>query len=339
MGRHYTQISLEERCAIARLHEDGQSLRQIAAALDRSASTISRELNRNAGNTVGYRPAYAEQQAKARRWTGSRLERDAVLRAAVLDRLAKGWSPEQVAGRLARESGRKLVSHETIYRFLYAQIRRTKDYRWRLYLPRAKSKRGWRGRRGGSPARFIQDRAPLAQRPAAAADRAEPGHWEADLMLFARYGQAILAAHERSSRLVVLTRQPNKAAAPTAQNLIAWLKPLPKRLRQTISFDNGTEFALHTRLRNQIGIRTFFCDTHSPWQKGGIENAIGRLRRTLPRKTDLATLDPNTLDNLVAAYNNTPRKCLGFKTPAEAFLSYLQPLHFKCESTFPLARE
>ncbi len=338
---------MEERCQIAQLRAAGQSIRQIAAAVDRPPSTISRELKRNSGAQIGYKPAYAQQQARARRWTGSRLERDAELRTLVLDCLARGWSPEQVAGRLARQRAEPGISHagishagishESIYRFIYAQIRRTNDGSWRRYLPRAKFKRGRRGRKGGSPASFIQHRVSIAQRPDSAQHRRSPGHWEADLMLFASYGQAILVAHERKSRILLLAKQPSKAAQPTAQQLLAWLQPLPDTLRQTITFDNGTEFALHHQLNTQLGMPTFFCDTHSPWQKGGIENAIGRMRRPLPRKTDLATLDPDTLDAYAAAYNLTPRKCLGFQTPAEAFLSQL--LHFKCESIFPLSRE
>ena len=228
-----------------------------------------------------------------------------------------------------------MISHESIYRFIYAQLVRTKDYRWRRYLPRGKSKRGWRGRRGGSPVIFIQDRIPIAQRPPAAADRASPGHWEADLILFAKYGQAVLALHERSSRLTTMVRQPSKAAAPVSAALADLLAALPSQLRRTITFDNGTEFAFHHRLRDRIDILTFFCDPHAPWQKGGIENAIGRLRRALPRKTDLATLHPNQIRDIAGRYNHTPRKCLDFRTPAEVFL---QLLHFECESTCPLAR-
>ena len=205
----YRQLSIEERCEIARLHEAGFSLRKIAAALDRQPSTVSRELKRNRGSQVGYRPAYAQAQAEARRWSGSRLERDDDLRETVLDRLADGWSPEQVAGRLAREAGRRVISHETIYRFVHAQMKRTNDVAWRRYLPRGKLKRGWRN-------------------------------------------------------------------------------------------------------------------------KGGVENAIGRLRRDIPRKTNLDALPKKALDTILWRYNNTPRKCLGFQTPAETFL---QPLHFKCEST------
>jgi len=331
MAQHYTHLVLEDRCSIARLHEGGQSVRQIAAALDRSPSTISRELMRNHGTTVGYQPSYAQEQAAARRWTGSRLERDTALRTIVLGCLQRGWSPEQVAGWLRTTKAATTISHETIYRFIYAQLRRTGDGAWRHYLPRAKFKRGWRGQPGGSPASFIQDRISISQRPKAARSRKTPGHWEADLMLFRIYGQAILAAHERKSRLLLLAKQPSKAAQPTVRQLIAWLKPLDRRLRQTLTFDNGTEFAHHHKLNKQLGVRTFFCDTHSPWQKGGIENAIGRMRRPLPRKTDLAKLNPQTLNACVAAYNNTPRKCLGFKSPAQAFLSQL--LHFECEST------
>jgi IS30 family transposase len=336
MGRGYTQLTLEERCEISSLQADGRSIRQIAAAVDRAPSTIAREVKRNSGRLVGYKPSYAHEQARARRWSGSRLERQAPLRRLVLDRLARGWSPEQVAGRLARQAGRPCISHESIYRFIYAQLARTNDYSWRLYLPRGKSKRGLRGRRGGSPASFISGRIPIALRPEAAADRANPGHWEADLMLFARYGQAILTVHERHSRLLVATRPANKTADLIATHLITLFQDLPPQVRQTVTFDNGTEFARHYHL-NQLAMATFFCEPHAPWQKGGIENAIGRMRRLIPRKTDLATLSNEHFLSLIRAYNNTPRKCLDYQTPAEAFSKHL--LHFECESTFPLSRE
>jgi transposase, IS30 family len=334
MGRGYEQLSLEERCSIARLQAEGRSIRQIAAALDRTPSTISREVRRNRGREVGYKPGYAQDQAKARRWVGCRLDREPDLRDAVLERLAKGWSPEQVAGRLAREAGRSVISYESIYRFIYAQIARTKDYRWRHYLPRAKSRRGFRGRRGGSTARLIEGRVSVAERPSAAADRTRAGHWEADTVLFARYGQAALAILERRTRIILVTRPRDRTAERVARHLIRLLAPMPSQLRQTVTFDNGSEFAAHGRLR-ELAINTYFCDPYSPWQKGGVENAIGRLRRLLPRKTDLARVPDKQFKALVSAYNNTPRKCLDFKTPAEAFS---EVLHFECESTSPLSR-
>lgn len=337
MGQRYTQITIEERCEISRLRFSGCSIRQTASALDRSPSTVAREIKRN-NSRKGYQPVYADQQSRARRWSGSKLDRDSILRETVLSRLAQGWSPEQVAGRLARDSGVKVISHETIYRFIYAQIARTNNYAWRRYLPRGKSKRGWRGRRGGSPASFIAHRRPLSERPDEVNDRQTPGHWEADLMLFSTYGQAILTLHERYSRLLIAVRPPNKAAKLIAKAMADILAQLPPHWRKTITFDNGTEFAHHYNL-HKLNIQTFFCDTYSPWQKGGIENAIGRMRRTLPRKTDLATLTTDRFIKLVRAYNNTPRKCLDFRTPAELFWDKNKPLHFKCESTFPPARE
>jgi IS30 family transposase len=330
MGQYYDHFTRQERSEIARLRQAGRSIRQIAADLDRSASSISRELKRNHGAQVGYKADYAQQQARARRWTGSRLQRNAELRSLVLDRLKLGWSPEQIAGWLNRQKAATTISHESIYRFIYAQIRRTNDGAWRNYLPRARYKRGWRGRRA-SPASLIKDRISITLRPQAVEHRRTFGHWEGDLMLFAAPGQAILVGLERKSRVVLLAKQPSKASQPAVGKLAAWFRPLDRRLRKTITLDNGTEFAQHFVLTDELAIRTFFCDPHSPWQKGAIENAIGRLRRSLPRKTNLNTIDDVLLSAYVAAYNNTPRKCLGFKSPAQVFLA--QVLHFKCEST------
>jgi IS30 family transposase len=334
MGRSYDQLSLDDRCEIARLQANGRSVRQIAAALDRSPSTVSRELKRNSGRQVGYKPTYAQEQTRARRWKGSRLEREAALRETVLKRLAQGWSPEQIAGRLALETGRRVISYESIYRFIYTQIARHKDYRWRRYLPRGKSKRGCRGRKGGSSASFIEARVPLSERPPDAADRKTPGHWEADLMLFSKYGQAALTVQERQSRLIVVTRPSDRKADRIVRHLGAIFAQLPPRLRRSVTFDNGTEFARHRKL-HRLAMATYFCDPYAPWQKGGVENAIGRMRRFIPRKTDLATVSAAKLNTLVAAYNNTPRKCLDWRTPAEAFSRLL---HFECESTSPLSR-
>jgi IS30 family transposase len=228
MGRNYQQLSLEDRCEIARLSADGSSIRQIAAALDRSPSTISRELNRNQGAQVGYRPSYADQQTRARRWKGSRLERNESLRAAVIERLASGWSPEQIAGRLEREQARKVISYESIYRFVYAQLARTRDYRWRRYLPRGKSKRGCRGRKGAGSPSFIEGRVSLAKRPIEVSDRKTYGHWEADLMMFSKYGQAILTVHERKSRLLLAIRLTSKVAHGVARHLVNLFGAMPQ---------------------------------------------------------------------------------------------------------------
>jgi IS30 family transposase len=334
MGSSYGQLSYEERCEIAELHRAGRSIRQIAAALDRQPSTVSRELKRNTGSGAKagpYRPAYAEKQAAARRWSGARLERNAELRKKVLGLLDQGWSPEQVVGRLKREAGRTVIGCETIYRFIYAQLRRTNDGRWRLYLPQAKCRRGRRRKKSSGSALSIKERRPIAQRPPEASDRVQPGHWEADFMLFARYGQQILLLHERTSRFTALVRTSTRKAKSTAKAISRLLAALPEPMKRSLTFDNGTEFAQHYTL----SLPTFFCDTRAPWQKGGVENAVGRFRRFLPRRTNLDQLKASDIRRIAQAYNHTPRKSLDFRTPAEVFS---QVLHFERESTSPLSR-
>ena len=330
MGQKYRHLSVEERCSIAGWHASGQSHTEIAAALDRSPSSIWRELKRNSGIKIGYKPGYADEQAKARRWRGSRLQRQPDLQKYVLDRLAMGWSPQQIAGRLALDDPSRSLSHESIYRFIYAEKKRTDDGAWRHYLPRAKSKRGRRTRRSASPVHTIQHRVSIDKRPYYIKTRIQPGHWEADLMLFKTYSQNILVIHERTSRFTIFLHQANKAAATALASLNAFFAQLPPQLCRTITFDNGNEFALHHQLATARNLKTYFCAPHSPWQKGGVENAIGRMRRMLPTKTNLDQLAPADFLARAQVYNHTPRKCLDFKTPAEVFSKIL--LHFKCDS-------
>ena len=323
MGEHYGQLSLEERIEIYRLHAGGKSLRSIGFVLGRSASTISRELTRNGLATKvwpgGYEPVRADDLARRRRRWDKRfkLARQPDLRNLVRDRLAMGVSPEQIAGRLTREHGRTVISHESIYRYVYHRSA-NKDY-WHRLLPRAKSRRGRLGIQGGNLARLIKHRKPLAQRPHEADDRRQGGHWEADFMLFSRPGQCALVLLERTSRIAQLVRTPDRKAPTTVQHLSDMLASVPSQLRRTIAFDNGPEFALHYQLAEHTGIATYFCDAHAPWQKGAIENAIGRIRRMLPRKTNLEQLVPENFQSIIALYNDTPRKCLDFQTPREAY--------------------
>jgi transposase, IS30 family len=320
MGQCYGQLSLKERVEIYRLHADGKSQNEIASALDRAPSTISRELRRNSRPTKvwpgGYEPLRAQQLAERRRqWDGRfKLARQTDLRNSVGKSLAMGHSPEQIAGRLARQHGRVIISHESIYRFIYHRAAQ-KDSWYRL-LPRHKRARG-RHRR--SSANSIKQRRSITERPAEAEGREVPGHWEADFMLFARCGQGVLVLHERQTRFSMVRQPVDRKAVRTARTIARQLDKLPQAMRKTISFDNGNEFAEHHRLHKTLGVETFFCDPHSPWQKGGVENSIGRLRRSLPRKTDLNFITAADLQRHVQRLNDTPRKCLDFQTPAEAF--------------------
>ena len=337
MGTNYKQLSLRERIEIELLDRAGHSMRQIAANLGRAASTICRELARNAKTTKQWNGKYEGERAhglalRRRVWDARhKLSRQPDLAKLVYKRLAMGWSPEQIAGRLVIENADMLISHESIYRYIYHRSAQ-RDY-WHRLLARKKHRRGLIRRGGISPVRFIKHRKTLDERPVSAQNREQAGHWETDLMLFSKYGKTILCTHERHSRVILATCQPNKKAQTVVDALIQKLAGLPKKLRRTMTFDNGTEFAFHHLLHKPLDIQTFFCDPHAPWQKGGVENAIGRLRRALPRKTDLNTISQQKLDQVIMAYNNTPRKCLGFQTPAEVFSKLLNPLHFKHEST------
>lgn len=350
MGTSYTQLSAEERIEIGHLRAAGHSLAFIGSKLGRSASSISRELRRNAKPTKkyagGYEPLRAHELAlRRRRWDARfKLAREHALRHYVGECLAMGCSPEQISGRLALENANSsaapelaglCISHEAIYRYIYHRSGQ-KDY-WHRLLPRAKARRG-RFQRKRGPSELIAGRVSVREREAKANAREVFGHWEGDLMLFSTYGQALLVAHERRSRACFLRKQPNKTAALVHHSLRQLFAPLPKWARRSIAFDNGSEFSQHQRLNVELDMSTYFCDQHSPWQKGGIENAIGRARRDLPRKCDLSTLTQAQLDLIAQKYNNTPRKCLGYRTPAEVFLQQLQALHFNRERTSPPAR-
>jgi len=320
----YGQLGLKERIEIYRLHADGKSRRMIARTLNRSASTVSRELRRNSKPSHqwpgGYDPQRAQQlmQRRHARGRAHKLERNLRLRQQVLDRLAMGWSPEQIAGRLAKGQPRPPVSYESIYRYIYWRSWSFNETLHRL-LPRQKYRRGKRRSHRRWSKRAILQRVSIHDRPSLVDRRTHSGHWEADLMSFSKQGQFLLVAHERKSRWTLLVRQNFKSAQSVADNLSRVLRRLPLRTCRSITFDNGVEFSKHYLLHRKHGIQTWFCDTHSPWQKGGIENAIGRFRRGLPRKTDLDGLQKHSLLEFVDRYNNTPRKCLGFKTPNEVF--------------------
>jgi len=323
MGTHYSQLSLDERMEIFHLLRTGHSYRAIADAIGRSVSTISREVARNAKPIKqfegGYLATRAHQLAlRRRRWDARfKMQRQPALRAYVRDRLAMGWSLEQIAGRLALDDAPMRISYESIYRYVYHRTAQ-KDW-WHRLLPQAKSRRGRMKRGGLGSVDYIKARRTLDERPRQAEGRKQPGHWEADLMSFAKYGQYVLVLHERVSRIIRIVRLANKTAAHVAARIARTLKTLPDGLRRTITFDNGTEFSHHYKLHSQLGVETFFCDVRAPWQKGGVENAIGRMRRPLPRKPDLATVPDVRIRQIAEAYNNTPRKCLNWETPNETF--------------------
>jgi IS30 family transposase len=315
-----THLRLEERERLAVLKAEGLSLRTIASRLGRAASTVSRELRRNALPRGGYLPVHAEGCYLERRQRPAVLERDAKLGRFVRERLLEGWTPEQIAGWLERgeERGLRPVSTETIYAFVHRAGQKAEKL-WRL-LPRGRAKRG--RRRARRPRSTIAGRASIHDRPEAVEGRREAGHWEGDLLI-CRRTRPVLVLKERKTRFVLAARLAGKSAAETVAVMMAVFRRLDPRLRVSITFDNDTAFARHGLLASACSMATWFCDAYASWQKGAVENANGRLRRDLPRDLDLDALGDAELQEIVLTHNLTPRKCLGFLTPVQALLGEL----------------
>jgi transposase, IS30 family len=315
-----THRRLEERERLAASRAEGLSLRAIAARLGRAASTVSRELRRNALPKGGDLPVHAEGCYLERRQRPAGLERDERLGRFVRERLLEGWTPEQIAGWLKRgeERGLRPVSFETIYAFIHRAGQKAERL-WRL-LPRGRAKRG--RRRARQPRNVIAERRSIHDRPEGVEGRQEAGHWEGDLLI-CRRTRPVLVLKERKTRFVLAARLAGKSAAETVAIMMAVFRRLDPRLRSSVTFDNDTAFARHGLLASACPMATWFCDAYASWQKGAVENANGRLRRDLPRDLNLDLLTEAELQEIVLSHNLTPRKCLGFLTPVQALLGEL----------------
>ena len=316
----YNHLTAEERDRLAALMADGLSLRAIARALGRAASTLSREIGRNALDSGAYRPHVADGAYMLRRQRAAVLETDAKLAAYVTDRLAEGWTPEQIAGRLRLgiEPGLRAVCTETIYGWIYRAGRKTERL-WR-FLTRHHARR--RKRDGRTSRDTIAEKVHISQRSDDADARRTAGHWEADLVICKR-SRPVLVLHERKTRITLMSRLAGKTAAETIAAMTAAFRRLDPKMRGSVTFDNDTCFARHMLLRGMLSATTYFCDAYASWQKGGVENANGRIRRWLPRGTDLDEIDEAEIQEIAMTINLTPRKCLGYRSPVEAFLSEL----------------
>jgi IS30 family transposase len=315
----YVHLTAGERDEIASMRAAGCSCRAIARYLQRAPSTICRELTRFLGPQEPWRPDRAEAGYRWRRRRAAVLETDQRLAAYVHARLVEGWSPEQIAGRLklGLEPGLRAVCAETIYAWIYRAGQKARKL-WNL-LPRRRARR--RPRSGRRWREIITGKVPVSQRSAAGDARAELGHWEADLLMCRK--RPLLVVHERKTRLTLISRLAHKGAEATALALLTLLRPLDARLRASVSFDNDSCFARHAWLRAWLSATTYFCDTYASWQKGGVENTNGRLRRWLPHGCNLDLVPDAELDEIVLSLNLTPRKCLDYLTPIEAVMKEL----------------
>jgi transposase, IS30 family len=274
---------------------------------------LVREIKRNETGPF-YRPHSAHAEAVQRQTQSHRRFkrlRNPFLRGPVERMLKRGWSPEIVAGRLKRDHGQSIVSYETIYRWIYAEAPYLIGQLVRQHPKRFRRRRRWLGQ-------WIPGRISIHERPAGAATRQEPGHWETDLVLGP--GRAALqVAVERQTRLTRLTSIPAKTAQAAYQGLHRLLAPLPPSLRRSITYDNGSENALHQDLNRALGTQSYFCAPYHSWEKGTVEQTNGLIRRLLPKRTNFDTLSPRQIQAVEHWLNHRPRKCLQFQSPAQAY--------------------
>jgi transposase, IS30 family len=339
MGWVYCQLGMAERRELFRMVDAGLAVVTMAARLGRHRSTIYRELRRNrveeehidrrhrpreGTRFPGYFPVTADGLARQRRQRGRKLLRSPLLVRHVVGKLRFGWSPQQIAGRMALAGGER-VSHETIYQYVYGPEGRATA----LHLCLAQRRRLRRRKSGRRPRKSpIPVERSIAYRPEDVAARKVFGHWESDLLMFAKdLGKGnVTTLLERKARYVVLLPNRDRRSAAVIGGIASIFGALPAPARQTITFDRGKEFAAYPALAQELAVTSYFCDPHSPWQKGAVENGNGRLRRFLPPETDPASLSAVYLQHLADRLNETPRRCLAYRTPQEVFLEHVTAL-------------
>ena len=332
--QRYKQLDYRQRETIALGRQQGLSIRAIARMLNRAASTISRELRRNQPGPH-YSCQYAQQRRDRRRRqsvAAPKLVAGGALFDIIVARLRRRWSPRQIAAYLAKlhPSGSAMrVSHETIYNVIYAQPRGELKRELIACLRMARAKR-WPRSRGEDRRGKLSDLLSIHVRPPEVADRQFPGHWEGDLIKGAGNLSAVGTLVERTTRLLMLVRLPHPQPATAAHVLQAFtdkLNSIAQPMRQTLTYDRGKEMARHQELTANTGVRVYFCDPHSPWQRGTNENTNGLVRQYLPKGTDLSGFSQNELDAIADEMNGRPRQTLDWATPFEVYSGWLARLN------------
>jgi IS30 family transposase len=315
------RLSFEERERIMVGIAAGESDAQIARALGRARSTVGREIVRSCRRRCEYRALNAERRAdrRARRPKARKLERCPRLLEAVQAGLVAGWSPEQIAARLEVDHPDDVemrISAETIYQSVFVQARGELRRQLEGDLRSGRTRRRQRGRPGEG--RRLVDMILISERPAEVEDRAVPGHWEGDLLMGANNQSAIATLVERHTRFVMLAGlEHGHGTERVIDAIIERIGTVPAHLARSLTWDQGRELAAHKRFSEQTGMQVYFCDPHSPWQRGSNENTNGLLRQYLPKGSDLAARSQVELDQIADRLNGRPRKTLGWMTPAE----------------------
>ena len=327
----YQQLSYVERLEILSGRREGFSLRAIARRLKRDPATVSRELRRNASPfNDRYDPCGAFFGALARRSHARcgrrKLRPGTALFTSVAAHLREGWSPLQIAGRLRcmePDDRRQRVSHESIYLALYALPRGELRRDLLACLRQGHQKRRPRSR-GANRRGFVPDELKIAERPEEIAERLIPGHWEGDFIKGAHNRSAVGTLVERTSRLVMIARMESLDATAAQKGFESLFRQVPEAMRKTLTYDRGTEMARHAELTRNTGVKVYFADPYSPWQRASNENMNGLIRQYLPKGTDLSVYSQDDLDGIAYRLNSRPRKILDFRTPYEVYHELLQ---------------
>jgi IS30 family transposase len=326
----YHRISFFEREEISRQVASGSSLRTIATILNRSPSSISREIRQSGVVELKYyRAIFAQQDSNKARHKlrkNRKLANNALLRKFVLSHLTKNWSPEQIAKRLIvlyPDDMSMRVSHETIYSYIYVLPRGTFRRRLISYLRRnhkyRRQKNGKRGKTGG-----IQDYFSIEERPKEVSDRTIPGHWEGDLMVGQRNASAIGTLVERTTRMAFIVKLKNQDASTIRKAFGEEFRSLPQGLKRTLTYDQGGEMSQHKLFTKETRITVYFAHPHSPWERGTNENTNSLLRQYFPKGTDFSKISRTRLKVVQDELNDRPRKTLGWHTPHEKFSALLR---------------
>jgi IS30 family transposase len=316
-----SRLSLEDRVEIRSGLDRGLSYRAIGELIGFDKSTVCRELQRNGGKDA-YRPVAAHRAAheRAKRPKPTKLSCSAKLRDAVVEKLECFWSPRQIARWMRAEFGddpSMQISHETIYKSLYVQGRGELRRELARCLRSGRAKRATQNRRPAKPGR-IPDMVMISERPAEIEDRAIPGHWEGDLILGKDGKSAVGTLVERHTRFVMLLHLARDRTAETVRLAMQQkIATLPDALCRSITWDQGSEMAQHAKFTVETGVPVYFCDPHSPWQRGSNENTNGLLRQYMPKGTDLSQHTPDDLDRIADSLNTRPRETLNWQTPTK----------------------
>lgn len=330
--KKYNHLNREDRHVFYAYLKEDLSFRGIEKRMKRKASGLCREIKEYSknGTRAGYDPDYAHLKSEFRKWDANRRKplKSREVMEYVLEKLNKKWSPDQISKTIILDhphDSAMRISYETIYQFINSEEAKELGLEKNLRRGKLRKKKKKRNIPIDPKKQAIPERISIHERPGIVGKKRRFGDWESDLMEGNRKSKVVLSVQkELKSQSVLLTKLKDKSSDETRKDIIRKFKSLPKTLRRTITFDNGRENTQHTKLTKKLGIKTYFCDPYSSWQKGSVENIIGLIRQYIPKGTDIGKVSNKCIQEIQNRLNDRPRKCLGYKTPHQVLSKYLK---------------